>query len=67
MTLYNTDALETLKMEYLASISDQDDTCVLRKEVVLTEFINHIKSKENPYFKNPNQLEIEFPDEDNSK
>ena len=35
--------------------------------VAATAFIDFLKEKEKASFFNPNQLEIPFPDEDNSK
>lgn len=66
MTYYNIEKLEALKEEYLDSMRD-DETLFTNFEIVIKFFIGFIEEKEKASSFDPNQLEIPFPDEDNSK
>lgn len=71
MTLYNLDRLRELKQELIKEVAagERNDALaeVLDIEANVNKFIAFIESKENKFFTNPGQLEIPFPDEDNSK
>jgi len=68
MTYYNIDKLNGLKLNYIASIDEGEiSNRVIIKGLIITDFIEFLREKENASFFDPNQLEIPFPDEDNSK
>ena len=64
MTYYNIDKLEALKEEYL---KDKSEAYKLHGSIHLDAFIDFIHEKEKASSFDPNQLEIPFGDEDNSK
>lgn len=65
MTYYNINRLEALKGEYAATRETSGEMMYAHESV--QSFINFLKEKEKASFFDPNQLEIPFPDEDNSK
>ena len=65
MTYYNINKLEALKDEFAETMNEGANRRLAY--VAATAFIDFLKEKENASFFNPNQLEIPFPDEDNSK
>lgn len=69
MTYYNIDKLNGLKLNYIASIDEGEisNRGIMNKGLIITDFIEFLREKENASFFDPNQLEIPFPDEDNSK
>ena len=69
MTLYNIDKLEALKLEYTANIvgGDLNNRGIMNKGLVITDFIDYLRDIEKASTFNPDQLEIPFGDEDNSK
>ena len=69
MTLYNIDKLEALKLEYMADIvgGDLSNRGIMNKGLVITDFIDYLRDFEKASTFNPDQLEIPFGDEDNSK
>ena len=69
MTYYNIDKLNGLKLNYIASIDEGEisNRGILNRGLIITDFIEFLREKEKASFFDPNQLEIPFPDEDNSK
>ncbi len=69
MTYYNIEKLEALKLEYTSSIvgGELSNRGVMNKALIITDFIEYLRKIEKASFFDPNQLEIPFKDEDNSK
>lgn len=69
MTLYNIEKLEALKLEYTSSIvgGESSNRGVMNKGLIITDFIEYLREIEKDSSFDPNQSEIPFIDEDNSK
>jgi hypothetical protein len=69
MTLYNIEKLEALKLEYTSSIvgGELSNRGVMNKALIITDFIEYLREIEKDSSFDPNQIEIPFKDEDNSK
>lgn len=69
MTLYNIEKLEALKLEYTSSIvgGELSNRGVMNKGLIITDFIEYLREIEKDSSFEPNQIEIPFIDEDNSK
>ena len=69
MTLYNIEKLEALKLEYTSSIvgGELSNRGVMNKGLIITDFIEYLREIEKDSSFEPNQSEIPFIDEDNSK
>ena len=69
MTLYNIEKLEALKLEYTSSIvgGELSNRGVMNKGLIITDFIEYLREIEKDSSFDPNQSEIPFIDEDNSK
>jgi len=69
MTLYNIEKLEALKLEYTSSIvgGELSNRGVMNKALIITDFIEYLREIEKDSSFDPNQSEIPFIDEDNSK
>ena len=69
MTLYNIEKLEALKLEYTSSIvgGESSNRGVMNKALIITDFIEYLREIEKDSSFDPNQIEIPFIDEDNSK
>jgi hypothetical protein len=69
MTLYNIEKLEALKLEYTSSIvgGELSNRGVMNKGLIITDFIEYLREIEKDSSFDPNQIEIPFIDEDNSK
>lgn len=69
MTLYNIEKLEALKLEYTSSIvgGESSNRGVMNKGLIITDFIEYLREIEKDSSFDPNQIEIPFKDEDNSK
>lgn len=69
MTYYNIEKLEALKLEYTSSIvgGESSNRGVMNKGLIITDFIEYLREIEKDSSFDPNQSEIPFIDEDNSK
>jgi hypothetical protein len=69
MILYNIDKLEALKLEYASHIvgGELSNRGVMNKALAITDFIEYLREIEKDSSFDPNQIEIPFIDEDNSK
>ena len=69
MTLYNIEKLEALKLKYTSSIvgGELSNRGVMNKGLIITDFIEYLRENEKDSSFDPNQSEIPFIDEDNSK
>lgn len=69
MILYNIEKLEALKLEYTSSIvgGELSNRGVMNKALIITDFIEYLREIEKDSSFDPNQIEIPFKDEDNSK
>lgn len=67
MTLYNIEKLEALKEEFIYSLKDENNYLWSAYSDASNRFIDFLKEKEKASSFDPNQLEMPFPDEDNSK
>jgi hypothetical protein len=69
MTLYNIEKLEALKLKYTSSIvgGELSNRGVMNKGLIITDFIEYLREIEKDSSFDPNQIEIPFKDEDNSK
>lgn len=70
MTYYNINRLEALRDEYEEAVIEHESTEARHVDIIVSSvnnFITFLKEKEKASFFDPNQLEIPFPDEDNSK
>ena len=69
MTLYNIEKLEALKFEYVFHIvgGESSNRGVMNKGLIITDFIEYLREIEKDSSFDPNQIEIPFIDEDNSK
>ena len=69
MTYYNVEKLEALKLEYTSSIvgGESSNRGVMNKGLIITDFIEYLREIEKDSSFDPNQIEIPFKDEDNSK